>query len=127
MALDAGAMTALSRKFGLKGVIAAPFVTAGIKSFFGGNGDGSSSGININVTGGSGNSEEDEKRKVANHVQKIIGGHGEEDFAETFDQNINSGWKRLYNAGKSVGGFGDETYNGFSYYTQKDPSWADKE
>lgn len=36
LALDAGAMTVLSRKFGLKGAIAAPFVTAGIKSFFGG-------------------------------------------------------------------------------------------
>lgn len=36
LALDAGAMTVLSRKFGLKGAIAAPFVTAGVKSFFGG-------------------------------------------------------------------------------------------
>jgi len=36
LALDAGAMTVLSRKFGLKGAIAAPFVTAGVKSFLGG-------------------------------------------------------------------------------------------
>ena len=41
----------------------------------------------------------EEKRNVANHAQKIMGGHGEEDFTETFDQNISSGWKRLYNAG----------------------------
>lgn len=36
LALDAGAMTILSRKFGLKGAIAAPFITGGIKSFLGG-------------------------------------------------------------------------------------------